>query len=222
MATMVDIRDAAQVAEELEMANSQLAQAPEVPEKVLELVHDLSETIGDMDDEEVSPVDPYLLIALQRAALKARNALDGTDPERRRELRLRIEQMRHVFRDIAGNEPVSDQRSGDELARWLVEQVRVPQQQLAELLEVDKRTLQRWISTKESAIPGGEDERRLRVVARLVNQLRFALTPAGVIGWFERPRPELGEQPPRSLLQEPDALPRLQALATALRTSIAT
>lgn len=221
MATMIDIRDAAKVAEKLGQVNAELARTSEVPEDVLGFVHDLSETVADIDETEFGIVDPYLLIALQRAALKALSALDDEDPARRRELRLRIEQMRHVFRDLAANQPVADERAGDEVARWLVEQVNVPHQQLADLLAVDKRTLQRWISTKEAALPGGEDERRLRVVARLVNQLRHALTPAGVIGWFERPRPELDDRAPSALLEAPDALPQLQALARGLRTSVA-
>ncbi|HEY2715410.1 MAG TPA: hypothetical protein VGI73_04240 [Solirubrobacterales bacterium] len=221
MVTMVDIRQPVEVAAQLAELNRTLARSAEVPEEVLGFVHDLAGTVADLDERELGPVDPYLLIALQKAALKAQLALGEADPERRRDLRLRIEQMRHVFRDIASEEPVSDERSGKELARWLVESVHVPQLQLAELLDVDRRTLQRWISTKEAAAPTGEDERRLRVVARVVNQLRYALTPAGVIGWFKRARPELDDRAPRSLLPEPDALPRLQALATGLRTSVA-
>jgi hypothetical protein len=221
MATMVDIRQPVEVAAQLAELNKTLAQSAEVPEGVLGFVHDLAETVADLDERDFGAVDPYLVIALQKAALKAQLVLGEADPERRRELRLRIEQMRHVFRDIASEEPVSDERSGKELARWLVESVHVPQLQLAELLDVDRRTLQRWISTKEPAAPAGEDERRLRVVARVVNQLRYALTPAGVIGWFERARPELDDQAPRTLLPEADALPRLQALATGLRTSVA-
>lgn len=220
MATMVDIRQPVAVAARLAEINTALARSAEVPDEALSFVRDLAGTVADLDEQELGPLDPYLLIALQKAALKAQIALEETDPERRRELRLRIEQMRQVFGEIASEEPVSDERSGKELARWLVESVHVPQLQLAELLEVDRRTLQRWISSKEAAAPTGEDERRLRVVARVVNQLRYALTPAGVVGWFERARPELGDQPPRSLLPEADALPRLQALATGLRSSV--
>lgn len=216
-----DLRDPGRVAAELGEANARLGRSAEAAPDVLELVESMSATLSDQDDTFLEGVDPYLVIALQKAALGAERALHEDEPNRRRVLRLRLEQMRHVFRDLAGELEVSDQRSGKELARWLTETVDLPQQRLADLLGVEKRTFQRWISEKEPSSPAADDESRLRIVARLVNQLRHSLTPVGVIGWFERPRSELAGQAPRDLLSEPDALPRIQALAAGLRSSTA-
>ena len=41
------------------------------------------------------------------------------------------------------------------------------------------------------------DERRLRIVARIVNQLRHSLTGPGVVDWFGHPRATSAAQPPR-------------------------
>lgn len=214
--TVLDISDSASVERELAEANELLAESPETPAPVIELVEQLAEALAaDGSGEEAGVRDPYLLVELQRAALAARLALDREDPDRRGELRVRLEQMRQAFRDAAAQEPVSERRSGQEIARWLDDVAGVSQQRLADLLGVERRTLQRWVAGQSA--PSGEDERRLRVVARLVNHLRHALTPAGVIGWFERERDELSGRAPRELLEEPDALARLETLALGLR-----
>ena len=85
--------------------------------------------------------------------------------------------------------------------------VEVPQRDLADLLGVDLRRFQRWISARERTRPEGEEARRLRALARLVGQLRHAFTPAGVVAWFDWPRPELGGATPRELLADPVRLP---------------
>lgn len=217
----VDISDAMARERALAQANAQLAESLETPVDVVELVQSLADTLAADGGEGLEAWDPYLVIQLQRAALGAERALAYDEPQRRNELRVRLEQMRQVFRDAAAAEPVSDQRSPKEIAQWLEETVRVPQQRLADLLGVDRRTYQRWVSPGASSQPSGADEHRLRVVARLVNHLRHALTPIGVIGWFERERLELDGRAPRDLLNEPDALPRLEALARGTRSQIA-
>lgn len=70
-------------------------------------------------------------------------------------------------------------------------------------------------------MPTGEDERRLRVVARIVNQLRHSLTGPGVIDWFEHPRTDLDGSRPVDVLDDPDRLELLLAAAAASRGTVA-
>jgi uncharacterized protein (DUF2384 family) len=218
----IDIREPTRLAAELAEANDRLAMQADVPADIAGLVKELAASLAQVDEAEVSAFDPYLLIALQKAALGAREALDLDDEApKRREIRYRLEQMRHAFRDLASEEVVSDERPAKEIARWLADVVDVSQQRLAGLLEVEKRTFQRWISETETTSPEGDDARRLRVVARVVNQLRHSLTATGVIGWFEQPTPELDDRTPASLLHDPAATVKLVGLAGALRSSVA-
>ena len=91
----------------------------------------------------------------------------------------------------------------------------------AELLRVSPRTYQRWISERDSAQPSSDDERRLRVVARIVNQLRHSLTGPGVVDWFEYARADLDGETPSAALDDPDKLEPLIVAAAASRGSIA-
>ena len=75
--------------------------------------------------------------------------------------------------------------------QWLAARTEVSQPTLADLLGVSARQLQRWLSESEAVQPEGEDARKVRVIARVVNQLRFVLTPAGTIDWFGWPRTDL-------------------------------
>jgi hypothetical protein len=86
---------------------------------------------------------------------------------------------------------------------------------------VSLRQFQRWLSTQGSQ-PEGEDARRVRAVARIVNQLRFSLTPAGAIEWFGWPRDDLAGKRPSDLLGDPGRLPELAALAGSMRSTYAT
>jgi DNA-binding transcriptional regulator YiaG len=218
----VDISDPAKAERELAEANARLAREAEVPAAVRGLVRDFAEGLADPAEPDWAHVDPYLVLALQQAAMGALLALSCDDPrEERRRLRLRLEQMRQVFRDLAAGQPVDERRPADEVARWLVQTLDVPQSRLAPLLGVGGRTLQRWVSESDATRPSGEDERRLRVVARLANQLRHGLTGRGVAAWFERPRIELEGRTPAELLGDEQAFPRLATLASSARSSLA-
>ena len=126
----VDISDPTEAERELADANRRLAREPEVPAAVRGLVRDFAEGLADPDEADWAHVDPYLVVALQQAAMGALLALDCDDPrEERRRLRLRLEQMRQVFRDVAAGQPVDEARPADEVARWLVQTLDVPQGQ---------------------------------------------------------------------------------------------
>ena len=217
-----DLRHPELVAHELGEANRRLGREQETPASIIGLVEEVADAIAGGDDHELAVINPWLWIAVQGAALRGQSALRDDDPERRRQLRLALEQMRFLFARIADRQPVGEDRPAREIARWLEEKLSaVPQQRKAALLGVGLRTYQRWVSEHDGATPSGDDDRRLRVVARIVNQLRHSLTGPGVIDWFEHPRSDLGETRPAALLDDPDRLEELLAAAAASRGNVA-
>lgn len=221
-AILFDLEHPLVVAHELAEANRRLAREPETPQSVIGLVEDVTDAISEGDEHELAVVNPWLWIRVQGAALRAQACLREHDPERRRQLRLALEQMRFLFARIAEREPIGEDQSANEVARWLETTLRsVSQPQKADLLHVGVRTYQRWISDREATTPTGEDERRLRVVARIVNQLRHSLTGPGVIEWFDHPRADLDRASPADILDDPDRLEPLLAAAAASRGNVA-
>ena len=217
-----DLRQPADVAHELGEANRRLARAVETPASVVGMVEDLADAISEGDELELASVNPWVWIRVQRAALRAQAAIREEDPRRRRQLRQALEQLRFLFARIAEREPIGEERPANEVARWLEATLpSVSQQRKAELLRVGLRTYQRWISEREPTAPASEDERRLRVVARLVNQLRHSLTGPGVIEWFEHPRADLDGASPADVLHDPQRLEQLLAAAAASRGNVA-
>jgi hypothetical protein len=220
--TTFDIRQPAVVARELSEANRRLARETGTPASVIGVVEDVADAIAARDEPDLALVNPWLWMRVQGAALRAQAALREEDPQRRRQLRLALEQMRFLFARIADREPIGEDQPANEVARWLEATLpSVPQQRKAALLGVGLRTYQRWISDQTSTAPTGDDERRLRVVARLVNQLRHSLTGPGVIDWFEHPRADLTGDPPVAVLDETDRLEALLAAAAASRGNVA-
>jgi hypothetical protein len=221
-ATAFDLQQPSVVADELGQANRRLAREAETPASVIGLVEDVTDAISAGDQHDLAIVNPWLWIQVQGAALRAQAALREDDPERRRQLRLALEQMRFLFSRIAEREPIGEDQSAKEVARWLETTLRsVSQQQKADLLHVGARTYQRWISDRDVTSPTGTDERRLRVVARIANQLRHSLTGPGVIEWFNRPRADLDGASPSDVLDDPDRLEGLLAAAAASRGNVA-
>lgn len=210
--------DPAVAAREIAEANRRLASARETPAEVVSLVEELAGSIAANDD--LAAVNPWLWIRVQAAALRAQVALRDREPERRRALRLALEEMRFLLARIAEREPIGEDRPAGDVARWLDGALpSVAQQRKAELLGVSLRTYQRWVAG--TTAPAGEDERRLRIVARLVNQLRHSLTAPGVLDWFRHPRADLGGAAPADALDDPDRLEPLLAAAAASRGNVA-
>ena len=217
-----DLRQPAALEQELAGANRALARQAEVPAEVVGLVEALADAIAHGDNEEIAGINPWIWIRVQSAALRAQAALRSADPERRRQLRLALEQMRFLFARIADREPVGEDVPAGEVAHWLDRTLgSVSQPRKAALLGVSSRTYQRWISERDGAHPSAGDERRLRVVARLVNQLRHSLTGPGVIDWFEHPRADLDGRAPAAVLDDRVELQRLLAAAAASRGNLA-
>lgn len=221
-ATAFDLRQPSAVAHELGEANRRLAREPETPGSVVSRVGDIAAAIAEGSDGEVAIINPWLWIRVQGAALRAQVALREDDPRRRRELRLALEQLRFLFARIADREAIGEDRPASEVARWLEETLpSISQRRKADLLGVGLRTYQRWVSEGDPTTPSGDDERRLRVVGRIVNQLRHSLTGPGVIDWFEYPRADLDGASPAHVVTDPSRLDALLAAAAASRGNLA-
>jgi uncharacterized protein (DUF2384 family) len=222
--TVSEIARPGDAARELARLNNRLARERTIPADIAETVHQIAAAVGRQTQmSRWEAIDPYLTLIVHRAVIQAAEAVrDIDEPAARDRLRVALESLRQGFAAIAENEPVSNERSPKEIARWLVETAEVPQNRLADLLGVSLRQFQRWVSTQESTQPDGDDARRLRSVARIVNQLRFSLTPAGAVEWFSWPRDDLQGRRPIELLDQPDKLPELTAIAGSMRSTYAT
>jgi hypothetical protein len=213
---VLDIARPAEAAALVDALNDALAAEARVPAGMGASVGALAAAVRATPLERWTAADPYLALLVHRAVLDAQAAVEG---ESRDALRIALERLSHALAALGEAEEVGDARTPKELARWLVAAVDVPQRDLAELLGVDLRRFQRWISERERTRPEGEEARRLRALARLAGQLRHAFTPAGVVAWFDWPRPELGGARPRELLADPVRLPELLLAAGSTRST---
>ena len=213
---LVDLAQPSAAASAVDALNDRLAAEPQIAPDVAAEVAALTAAVRATPLDRWTAADPYLALLVHRAVLDARAAVED---EARDALRIALERLSHALAALGEAEEVGDARSPKELARWLAAAVEVPQRDLAELLGVDLRRFQRWISPRERTQPEGEDARRLRALARLVGQLRHAFTPAGVVAWFDWPRPELGGVTPRELLADPVRLPELLLAAGSTRST---
>jgi hypothetical protein len=213
---LVDLARPVEAAAVVDAVNDLLAAEPRVPAEVAREVARLAAAVRATPLERWTAADPYLALLVHRAVLDAQAAADDGA---RDALRIALERLSHALAALGEAEELGDARTPKELAQWLVAAVEVPQRDLAELLGVDLRRFQRWISERERTRPEGEEARRLRALARLVGQLRHAFTPAGVVAWFDWPRPELGGATPRELLPDPVRLPELLLAAGSTRST---
>jgi uncharacterized protein (DUF2384 family) len=217
----LDLRHPDLVARELGEANARLSREREVPTSIVGLISDLAEQIADADSADLQAIDPYLWIELQQAALRAQAAAHDDDSDvRRRRIRISLEQLRFLLTRLAERQPVAEDRPVNDVARWLDQVLAVPQHRKAELLGVGTRTFQRWIGQKPTR-PEPEDERALRMVARIASQLRHSLGGIGIVDWFEHPLDELGGRRPRDLVRESESTEQLLSLAVGSRSSAA-
>jgi hypothetical protein len=217
-----DLQNPEALAHELAEANRRLARARNVPESVLAVAEDVAHGISETDDAALVGIDPFLWIAVQRAALQAQQALLADPRERRTRLRLALEQMRFLLSRLVERAPMSEEQPVGAVVRWLNDKLPVSQQLKADLLGVSERTYQRWISERESSsLPTGDDERRVRIAARIVGQLRHSLTGPGVLDWFGHPRDDLGGDTPQQVLTDPARTDDLLRAALASRAQVA-
>ena len=210
------------VLDELNAATSVLSTSDSTGNDVLDTIEHLIGMISERTPEVLQESDPYLAEAFLVGAVGCAKALSlGDGQKQRRELRLPLERTRQALRDLLAERYVSQDRPPKDVARWVVEVSGVSQQDIAALIRVAPRTLQRWLSTSEATAPSGEEEVRMRTLARIIDQLRWSMTPVGVVRWLKRPHPDLKGRPPAELLDKPGAYAELPKLAAATRAMVA-
>jgi hypothetical protein len=196
-------------------ATKTLHRSATVPEAVAQLVDSFDLALHASAPMHLQ-ADPYIAMTLFAAAFRAEKALRHDDPEaQRRDLRIALEQFRQALRDIVSNRPVSADAPVRDVLAFTVAALSVPQKDIAELLAVSTRQLQRWLS-KDGPQPTADDEARIRIVGQLVNQLRHSFTGPGVLAWFYREHPVLHVIPAK-WLDDPLRYPALVRSAAAAR-----
>jgi hypothetical protein len=214
----LDLAHPREAVEELWRLNMELARHARIPRSIDARVRAYVDALQRSDLEAWARIDPRHALLAHRAALSVLTALDARDRDR---LRVALDALVQALDAIAEGEPVSDDRTGKELVQFLTEVTEAPQSRLAELLGVSLRQFQRWHSPNERAEPEGDDLRKVRGVARIVNQLRFAYTPAGAVEWFWWKLPGR-DVAPVDILGDVSRLPELIAEAAASRSMTST
>lgn len=216
--TTTSVNDLSGVLDQVNSATDLLRKSKgQIPREVEEVVESLDRSLH-ADSPRGLDVDPYLLTALFAAALRSMKAIRHDNEDTRyRDLRLALEQLRHALRDIVDTAPFGDDEPIATVATRLAEIIQVPQSEAAAVLGVSTRQWQRWLAGE--AQPVGDDAARVRIVAQIANQLRHSFTAPGVLRWFEREHPQLGEAPVQ-LLNDPLRYPELAALARGSRTTV--
>ena len=216
--TTFDIHEPGTVVRDLEEAARLLRRSETVPDSVIGLVTDLSEGIGNADLDTASDIASAAWMAVQSAALRALAAVREPDErEQRRKLRLLVEELRFRLARLAEDQPISDGRPIKDVVGWLDRAWNVPQGVKGELFGVSDRTWQRWASPNETSQPSGDEDRQVRLVARLVNELRFLLTANGVLAWLTAELPELERRTPLDVVRAGDVQGLRQLLTVAGR-----
>jgi hypothetical protein len=202
-------------------AVEQLQETPEVDESFAERLDAVVTRLDNLHtDLEPADYDKEQIVALFRALFRVRSLVDEAEGEPDLDtcdqLLIDIERIRHVVRD-AIDEHVTGVRSDrglvmEDLTRWLPN---TPLTRLAELIDVDPKTLRRWRGQT------GAPQRRLRIVARLVAILRHNWTEEGMIAWFDRARRDLDGRRPRALLEDPNMEDALVMAARSGRSQYA-
>lgn len=219
---IADLSQPDAAASEIQRLNDRLAAERAIPAEIADAVRELAAGVDQTNLQRWEAIDPHHAVVVLHSAVSAQRALEDPDSSAARDqLRVALESIRQSLAAIAEREPVSDKRTPKQTVQWLAARTEVPQPTLAALLGVSARQLQRWLSESEAVQPEGNDARKVRVIARVVNQLRFVLTPAGTIDWFGWPRTDLGQRRPLDLLDDPAEEPTLAMIAGAMRSQLA-
>jgi DNA-binding transcriptional regulator YiaG len=220
--TIADLSQPAAAASEIQRLNDRLAGERAISAEIADAVRELAAGVDQTNLRRWEAIDPHHAVVVLHAAVSAQRALEDLNSSAARDqLRVALESIRQSLAAIAEREPVSDERTPKQIVQWLAMRTEVSQPTLANLLGVSARQLQRWLSESEAAQPEGDDARKVRVIARVVNQLRFVLTPAATIDWFGWPRTDLDQRRPLDLLDDPAEEPMLVMVAGAMRSQLA-
>lgn len=102
-----------------------------------------------------------------------------------------------------------------QLAGWLLRQLDLTHEMLADWLGVSSRTIQRWLSGEAS--PAAEQTARLRALARIVAQLRFIYPPRGIVQFLQRPIAPWGGRTTIAILDDEELVRQAEAAAKGIR-----
>jgi uncharacterized protein (DUF2384 family) len=214
--TAVELRD---LLEEVNEATKLLQRSKTMPAEVIGLIDSFESALGAATPSRLD-ANPYLTSMMWAAAFRAQKALRHDNAaDQRRDVRIALEQFRHALRDIVENQPYNDGAPIRDVLTRTADTIAAPQKSIAELLGVSVRQLQRWLAD-DAVEPAADDAARIRMVGQVVNQLRHTFTGPGVIAWFYRRHPVLGERPV-DLLDDPLRYPEVLSAATAARAMTA-
>ncbi len=122
---------------------------------------------------------------------------------------LHLEAIRHIVRD-ALDQHVFGERDAREIISGIERALpRVRRKELGSLIGVSDRSIQRIVASPKPVDP----QRRMLLVARLVELLRRGWTPEGVVAWFSRPRGELDGMTVDEAIEDPSYEQAIFALA---------
>jgi hypothetical protein len=188
-----------------------------VPDEVIDLVDNLDTELH-INNPRSLAADPDLVADLFGAAFRADKALRRhSESEQRRDLRVPLEQIRVLLTQITEEAPYAADVPAVDVLRGLVRMLEGRPRELAELLGVSTRTLQRWLADG-AAGPTGDEASVVRLVAQVVNQLRYTLTSTAIVNWFQRIHPWLGSAP-IELLGDPERHRDLLVAARGIRSA---
>ena len=117
-----------------------------------------------------------------------------------------LETLQVALLEMREEEPVADTRDIRSVVGWLIGEIGVTQEQFAAAVAVPYRTFQRWMTTGNVPVA---DEARLRLVARGLNEVRFALRGPLALRWLGQPHPTAGRRAPIDLVETPREFLRL-------------
>lgn len=224
MATKIDFSDPVALSAHIDQVNDRLATMDTVDSHVAEFASKLIRELLLLPEDEPDRSEGYLREALREGgALLEEGLYDSREKLRRRKLRQGFEEIRQALVELVEADNVRPSLSAGELARWILNVTEASQKQISNLLDVDMRTLQRWLAHPETKPRNDRDELKLRVAARCINHLRTSLSRPGLILWFDRPHPEFKRKTPARVLQSvpsnPELEPALVRAAAQMRSS---
>lgn len=158
-----------------------------------------------LDPEHVAEVQGELL-AILREGIKE----DDREPLNYLESALlHLEAIRHIVRDALDQHVLGEQDARAIIRGLEAALPRVGRKELANLLGVSDRSIQRILAETAPVEP----QRRMLLVRRLVQLLERGWTPEGVVAWFSRAREELDDKNVLETIDDPDYEQAIFALA---------